>query len=205
MVRRDQCQLFQCNCICDVTAGQCDYNCCCDPDCSADQISRFTALNACSTETYSPSNVQQCYSSLQLQSVNPRTPMGGNPTARVAVGDALCVVQQNNVQERFYYQDIALQPASVFSTAQGTKDYSYPEGVFVKVRYRKKSVSTTTPRHPIVSYHRHYAYSVNRLLLINSTTKTRQLLSLQTFPARVWFPVTRALCRYQQRASVGNV
>ena len=32
------CELFKCDCICDVTAGKCDYNCCCDPDCSADQV-----------------------------------------------------------------------------------------------------------------------------------------------------------------------
>lgn len=37
-VRRDNCNLFKCGCICDVTAGKCDYNCCCDPDCSAEQV-----------------------------------------------------------------------------------------------------------------------------------------------------------------------
>ena len=133
LVRRDQCTVFDCTCICDVTALQCDYNCCCDPDCSTDQISRFNSLGICSIATYSPSTIQNCYSSLQLQSVNPRTPMGGNPTARTAVGDALCVVQQNNVQESFYYTDTKLQPSSVFTTSQGSKDYSYPEGSLVQV------------------------------------------------------------------------
>lgn len=40
-VRRDNCDLFKCNCLCDVTAGKCDFNCCCDPDCSADQVSWY--------------------------------------------------------------------------------------------------------------------------------------------------------------------
>ncbi len=32
------CSLFKCDCLCDSTAGKCDYNCCCDPDCSIDQV-----------------------------------------------------------------------------------------------------------------------------------------------------------------------
>jgi hypothetical protein len=66
---------------------------------SITQINRFQSLGVCSLATYAPSNVQVCYSSTQLLAVNPRAPMGGNPTAQTAVGDALCVVQQNNVQE----------------------------------------------------------------------------------------------------------
>lgn len=63
------------------------------------QINRFQTLGVCSVATYSPTDVQVCYSSTQLLAVNPRAPMGGNPTAQTAVGDALCVVTQNNVQE----------------------------------------------------------------------------------------------------------
>ncbi|RYH30915.1 DUF1619 domain-containing protein [archaeon] len=32
------CDLFKCTCICDLRAGFCDFGCCCDPDCSADQV-----------------------------------------------------------------------------------------------------------------------------------------------------------------------
>ena len=39
-VSLSSCNLFKCKCICDVTAGKCDYNCCCDPDCTADQVSK---------------------------------------------------------------------------------------------------------------------------------------------------------------------
>ena len=58
------------------------------------------SLGVCDVETYSPSNVQFCYSSVQLSKINPRTPLGTDTlTARSAVGDSLCVVKQNNVVE----------------------------------------------------------------------------------------------------------
>ena len=64
------------------------------------QVDRFMSLGICDTETYSPSSVQLCYSSVQLSKINPRTPLGTSSlTARSAVGDALCVVKQNNVVE----------------------------------------------------------------------------------------------------------
>lgn len=32
------CDYFVCDCVCDITANQCDYGCCCDPDCSQSQV-----------------------------------------------------------------------------------------------------------------------------------------------------------------------
>ena len=32
------CAYFQCTCTCDLSAGNCDYGCCCDPDCSEAQV-----------------------------------------------------------------------------------------------------------------------------------------------------------------------
>ena len=32
------CSYFKCSCLCDIIAGECDYGCCCDPDCSSDQV-----------------------------------------------------------------------------------------------------------------------------------------------------------------------
>ena len=38
-VTTTQCNsIFQCPCECDLIAGECDYNCCCDPDCSPSQV-----------------------------------------------------------------------------------------------------------------------------------------------------------------------
>jgi hypothetical protein len=92
-VQKSTCNLYKCGCTCDVKAGFCDYNCCCDPDCSTDQVSRMQSLGACSSEGASPDTTQYCYSSKELYAVNPRSPMGGENVIRAAVGDALCVVK----------------------------------------------------------------------------------------------------------------
>ena len=41
-INDDQCDQFDCQCLCDITAGACDINCCCDPECSSDEISTFS-------------------------------------------------------------------------------------------------------------------------------------------------------------------
>ena len=38
----DECHQFDCDCQCDLTAGVCDINCCCDPECSAAEITTFS-------------------------------------------------------------------------------------------------------------------------------------------------------------------
>jgi hypothetical protein len=43
-VLKTTCDMFRCSCICDVTAGVCDYNCCCDVDCSSEQVELCTDL-----------------------------------------------------------------------------------------------------------------------------------------------------------------
>ena len=79
-----------------MTAAICDYNCCCDPDCSSSQKSRFDTLDVCSFEGAEPDETEYCYSSRDLYAVNPRSPMGGDRVITSAVGDALCVVSQKS-------------------------------------------------------------------------------------------------------------
>jgi len=109
-----------------VTAGVCDYNCCCDPDCSGTQKSRFAAVG-CLAEGYSPNKTQFCYSSLELYKVNPKLPLGGQPTAEASVGGALCVQKYNGATEIEYFTDTAVQSSAVFSVAAGKKPYTYGE------------------------------------------------------------------------------
>lgn len=40
------CDVFKCSCTCDLTAGSCDYNCCCDPDCSQSQVIMISLCGA---------------------------------------------------------------------------------------------------------------------------------------------------------------
>ena len=37
-----KCKFFDCNCQCDLTAGTCDMNCCCDHDCLEEEVTSFT-------------------------------------------------------------------------------------------------------------------------------------------------------------------
>ncbi len=39
----EQCDQFDCTCQCDLTAGMCDVNCCCDVECTEDEVSAFTS------------------------------------------------------------------------------------------------------------------------------------------------------------------
>ncbi len=120
------CKYFSCSCACDVTANVCDYNCCCDPDCSDNAISRFEALDACSFEGNAADSYPVCYSSLDLERVNPRgSELGGQSTAQEAVGSALCVEVKNTAHKGFYYTTVDLQDSAIFTTSNGQKDYDY--------------------------------------------------------------------------------
>jgi len=121
------CSIWQCTCACDLQAAICDYNCCCDPDCSDDQVSRFSDLNSCLPEGYGSDTTQYCYSSLQLQRINPRTPLSGQATSMNAVGSALCVEKKNTPSKAEYFIDTDTTDYSVFSTDTGKKDYYYPD------------------------------------------------------------------------------
>jgi len=59
------------------------------------QISRFQSLDSCAYEGAEPDYIEYCYSSAELYGVNPRSPMGGQASAREGVGKALCVDRKN--------------------------------------------------------------------------------------------------------------
>ena len=50
----EQCNQFDCLCSCDLTAGVCDMNCCCDPECSSDEVSLFSSCLDSDEGTSSP-------------------------------------------------------------------------------------------------------------------------------------------------------
>ncbi len=52
-------------------------------------------MGSCAYEGHEANTIEYCYDSGELYAVNPRAPMGGSPTAREAVGRALCVEQTN--------------------------------------------------------------------------------------------------------------
>lgn len=53
----EQCDQFDCQCQCDVLAGACDINCCCDPECDSDDLASFSS---CIDEGESTTTVRMC-------------------------------------------------------------------------------------------------------------------------------------------------
>ena len=127
------CRLFRCTCACDLTAKVCDYGCCCDPDCSSDQLTRFRSSGSCPV-SYSANNVPLCYSSVELYKINPRLPLGGQPTAEAAVADALCVTKYNYATKGEFYTTADVQDSVIFQQSKGQKDYSYGDVAPTAVR-----------------------------------------------------------------------
>ncbi len=120
------CKYFSCSCACNITENVCDYNRCCDLDCSDNAISRFEALDACSFEGNATDSYPVRYSSLDLERVNPRgSDLGCEPTAQEAVGSVSCVEVKNAVHKGLYYTTVDLQDSAIFTTSNGQKDYDY--------------------------------------------------------------------------------
>jgi hypothetical protein len=83
-INDDQCDKFDCECLCDLTAGACDINCCCDPECSSDEISSFSS---CLDEGSPSSLVQMCVERPPtLEDVNLRHPLRVVDSPEVSFG-----------------------------------------------------------------------------------------------------------------------
>ena len=88
----DGCHQFDCDCQCDLTAGVCDINCCCDPECSASEIVPFTS---CLDEGEGPSPiVKMCVERPpSLEAVNLQYPLRLSDSPEVSI---LCLVWMIN-------------------------------------------------------------------------------------------------------------
>lgn len=121
------CDLFRCTCACDLTAGKCDYNCCCDPDCTTEQKSRFTDLGVCSLERYTSDGLRYCYDDTELSKINHRAQIKENDAAEAAFSDVLCIEVKNRYYEGEFYDNTAVKSSSVFDTSLGKKDHEYSD------------------------------------------------------------------------------
>lgn len=125
-VANTHCSFFECACTCDLTAGSCDYNCCCDPDCSSLQISHFENDNEyCDFSGTEPDEENLCYSTNDLYKVNPRSPVGGSSTTSNAVDELLCVTKVNKEYKGDFYDTPSWKSSSVFQSSEGQKSYDY--------------------------------------------------------------------------------
>ena len=74
------CALYECGCVCDLTAGACDLNCCCDAECTDVQVQRFQEDEACLPEGPPQAFVTKCHSTDKLDATNPQFPLTGKST-----------------------------------------------------------------------------------------------------------------------------
>jgi len=98
------CEVFDCTCICDLTAGECDHNCCCDKECNEAQRQRFDAIQACLPEGAQNGEITRCYSTKDVDQVNPKFPLSTRGTARGSVDRMLCVQYDNSNSQRKFYK-----------------------------------------------------------------------------------------------------
>jgi hypothetical protein len=106
-------------------------------------------LGVCLPEGFTPATERICYTSAQLNKINPREPMGGRSTSQGALGDALCVYKENfsrkvsfpnaklivcskaylirvcSATQSFYFTEDALQDSTIFSSPEGQKSFDY--------------------------------------------------------------------------------
>ena len=80
-------------CVCDLTANECDPDCCCDPNCSAAQKLLFSA---CKPE--GPSSATTVLTCAALAQVNANLTAA---TVSSLVGGGLCVTRVNSTRYRF--------------------------------------------------------------------------------------------------------
>ena len=96
-----ECVKFDCGCKCDLTAGMCDLNCCCDSECTADQKSKFkTCLDPGSSDPV----YETCYSPYELSDINPKYPMRASDSAEAAYKNLLCVQTDNSGVSGIFFE-----------------------------------------------------------------------------------------------------
>jgi tectonic-1/3 len=113
------CAQFDCGCVCDLHAGECDANCCCDADCSALEVARFRGLGACRPQGPQNLSLASCLSpqlSQSLALVNPRARMSVQSSS--AGADAvLCVAVDNSPVLGSFLADPGLLPPATLDAA----------------------------------------------------------------------------------------
>ncbi|GMH62948.1 hypothetical protein TL16_g03591 [Triparma laevis f. inornata] len=99
-----ECVIFDCSCKCDLTAGACDMNCCCDSECTNEQIQFFTEKDLCLDPGVSDPVYETCYSPYEVGVVNPKYPMRSDDSAENAYKNLLCVQTDNSGTKGVFFE-----------------------------------------------------------------------------------------------------
>jgi len=121
------CTEFECECTCDLTAGLCDYNCCCDPDCSVGEVTRFQeSEDGCLPEGPARSVMTMC---TDVERVNERYPMTYTGTVDKQTSPFLCVAYDNSDIKGIFHNDPGTfeGDTTVFDDSRVDSPYAYED------------------------------------------------------------------------------
>ena len=116
------CLNFDCACLCDLTAGVCDANCCCDTECSQDEINIFRDSDSCADETTATGTTTQCLSKDDLYDINPKYSMNVENFIEKSM---LCVVVDNSPSDGSFYVDPGTLSAQTFCDTEISPAYAF--------------------------------------------------------------------------------
>ncbi len=124
-----KCKYFRCGCSCDLTAGSCDANCCCDPGCSAEAIKRFEELGNCLPDGAMSDTITKCFSKSRLNTVNPKFPLKPIDTAIAALDGLLCVEYDNSALDGKFTEDPSPLTSAAFASSKAYTPFTYIDGL----------------------------------------------------------------------------
>ncbi len=129
-VSAKKCTYFSCGCTCDLTAGACDANCCCDPECSEEAVKRFEELGNCLSDGSLPDSMTTCFSKSSLNSINPKFPLKPSDTAMAALDGLLCVEYDNSVSRGGFTEDPSPLTGAALTSSSAYAPFTYTDGLF---------------------------------------------------------------------------
>eukprot|EP00667_Euglena_gracilis_P021420 EG_transcript_23455 len=103
------------NCMCDLTTNFCDANCCCDSDCSASEVTRFTT---CLPEVWGQTNIPYCSATSTSATANDAAAQDPLRDAQQAVDAIFCIerASPNALQAQYYKAPEPLSGATLGTT-----------------------------------------------------------------------------------------
>ncbi|KAL7540756.1 hypothetical protein ACHAXR_010358 [Thalassiosira sp. AJA248-18] len=124
-VNDEQCNQFDCQCQCDKTAGVCDVNCCCDPECNSDEI---LAFSSCLDEGGPSPIVKMCVERPpSLEDVNLQYPLRISDHPDDKLHNLMCIEKDNSAVKGNFFEDQGYPRASqIFSPGgKGSKHLGF--------------------------------------------------------------------------------
>ncbi|KAL7511296.1 hypothetical protein ACHAXN_008210 [Cyclotella atomus] len=110
-INDQECNQFDCDCTCDLTAGVCDINCCCDEECGDHSF-----IECLDSGSPPPTNILCTETLSRLETANLKYPYRVANSPRDQLHNLICIEQDNSAVKGVYLEDQGYPRASqVFS------------------------------------------------------------------------------------------